>query len=267
MAVEDVLPRSEVIRERRNVIALTPEFAAVCAFVDRTNERRRLDPLTYEHDPPRLLIVRGPSSAGKTAMLHWMLEGCDWCGHHIKDVDLKRQDRRPGFLRVLRLIQQAERNPPSRLRLELNGDFSKFDGLAGLFDSETEAPATTTAEPAARPDDPIDAPSGAFRQALTDSAGGKPLIIALDHLGGMLEAGFVKFLSPYFLDWVAQGRADDVRVILGWTDDDYQTLELDHFGDLAQEVRIDNFAGARSIPRWRPSFCSTARCRAIRFPP
>jgi hypothetical protein len=246
-------PRLQLTRQQRDLLEATPEFIDIQAFVDRAPQRRSVDPLADFDRIENVLIVTGPTQTGKTSMLVWFLEGCAWCGHAVKYVDLASGGK-PGFLDVLQSIERAA-TTPSRLRALLPGDFKRVHQLVDVVRSGRPGAAGT-------PDDPIDSLFTAFRAALVNAAQGAPLIIALDHLGSMDADAFRDYLRPHLLEHIAQRRMAPIRLALACTDDDYRDLGLSRLAP-ANIVRVSNFPGTefeslyreylmcRKVPRTR----------------
>jgi hypothetical protein len=240
--VGDVLPsRLQLPQGRRDVLETTPEFVKIQAFVDRRTQRRSVDPMAARTPDEDVLVVTGPRSTGKTDMLLWFLEGCAWCGHTIKYVDLKRG--RPGFLDVLEWIQRKETNPFSNLRQALAGDFARVRQLSDVVRAGQPTAAPT-------PDDPIDSLFSAFRKALTSSANGSPLTIALDHLGSMDPDAWRNYLRPYLLDHAVQRQMRPVRFVLCCTDDEYRELGVATLQP-AHKVEVGPFPAKEFAPLYR----------------
>ena len=244
LAVEvgDVLPsRLQLAQGQRDVLETTPEFVKIQAFVDRRSQRRSVDPMSARTPDEEVVVVSGARSTGKTDMLLWFLEGCAWCGHRIKYVDLKRG--RPGFLDVIEWIQRGETNPFSNLRQALAGDFTRVRQLAEVVRSGQPTAAAT-------PDDPIDSLFSAFRTALTTSANGAPLIIALDHLGSVDPDAWRNYLRPYLVDHVVQRQMRPVRFVLCCTDDEYRDLGLATLQP-AHKVEVGPFPAKEFVTLYR----------------
>lgn len=269
--IEDVLPkRLKMPDDRRSELEAIPEFVAIVAFVDRRPQRRRVDPLSDQTAGGDVLTVDGPASIGKTSMLSWFLEGCAWCGHRIKHVDLS-SGARPGFLDVIERIIERDVNYPSELRNTLPGDFSRVRQLAAVVRGGSPAAART-------PDDPIDALFGAFRAALVAAAGGQTLIIALDHLGRIDPTEFRNYLRPYLLDYVVQRRLRPVRFVLACNEEDLGPLNLATL-EPVERVTLGKFAAndfealyreylaARNVPRGKIPAPSSEWRPVVDFPP
>ena len=262
-ALEVAVPVAEILPSRlqlpddlRTKLQVTPEFIDSQAFVDRRPLRRAVDPLANDGGGKDLLVVDGPAAAGKTSMLLWFLEGCAWCGHAIKYVDLKKG--RPGFLEVIDLIVQAEVNPYSGIRQQLKGDFTRVRQLAEIVRNAAPAPGGT-------PDNPVDALFTAFRRALVDAAGTETLVIALDHLGSMQPDAFRNYLRPFLLDRVVQREMQPVRFVLACDDEDFRELKLATLQP-AQRVTVRNFPAGEFPALYREYLLSRNVPRA-RIPP
>lgn len=258
--VDQVLPpRLDLTREQRDRLEATPEFVAIQAFVDRREQRRSVDPLADPDVVESLLIVTGPPETGKTSMLLWFLEGCAWCDHAVKYVDLERPGK-PGFLDVLQWIERAETNPASSLREALPGDFTRVHQVADVVRVAKPGKAGT-------PDDPVDSLFTAFRAALVAAAQKSPLIIALDHLGSMDPDAFRDFLRPYLLDHVAQRRMRPVRFVLGCTGDEFGELGLGKLAP-ARKIDVSNFAASEFTALYREYLlCRNVPRAKIPMPP
>lgn len=250
-------PRLELTQQQRDRLEVTPEFVEIRAFVDRRTQRRSVDPMADLDQAGDILIVNGPPQTGKTSMLLWFLEGCAWCNHIVKYVDLRR-DSKPGFLEVLDWIERAD--PASDLRQSLPGDFTRVHQLAQVVATGRPAAAGT-------PDNPIDSLFTAFRGALVQSAQGKPLIVALDHIGSMDADAFRNFLRPQLLEKVAQRSMRPVRFVLGCADDDYRNLQLNKL-KMAKVTNVSNFAGAEFEKLYREYLlCRNVKRADIPRPP
>jgi CHAT domain len=241
--VTQVLPsRLQITQQHRLRLEATPEFVEIQAFVDRRPERRCVDPMAVPDATEEILIVKGAPLTGKSAMLKWFLEGCAWCGHAVKYVNLRRDPPKeheranePRFP-VINWILLKD-SSPSDLRQQMPGDFSRILQL----NLQLKNGAAGQAGAAGTPDDPIETLFTAVRAALVNAAQGKPLIIALDHVGDLDAEEFRTYIRPKLLEPVAQHHVQPVRVVLTCTDVEYRDLALSRL-DPARIVNIDNFA-------------------------
>lgn len=229
---------------------LQRSFREVHDFVNREAERRHLwravDPLpAVEGAPHRLMVVRGPSDIGKTALALWVLEGCALRGRAVRYVDLRRFDRTLRFLDVLHAIRDGEprgRDARSSLPETAFRRFNQrlnawFDGVDDTIAEPAGQIADRTVHHESGTDEVINRLLGiegvdlrlfeAFRAALATAAGGAPLILVLDHLDRVLESDFHDWLYPYLLDPIARGEVADVRVVIPITPDRAQRIRLD----------------------------------------
>jgi CHAT domain-containing protein len=241
--VSDVLPaRIQLEQTRRDVLETTPEFVSVQAFVDRKEQRVSVDPLAAPDRVADVLVVSGAAESGKTSMLLWFLEGCAWCNHIVRYVDLKRTTT-AGFRDVLAWIIDGQDGSASELRQPVKGNFTRVRDLLALARSGQPGAG------AAPPDDLIDTLFTAFRTALVQAANQETLVIALDHIGSMDVTEFHKFIRPRLLDYVMQRKMRPVRFVLCGTDTEIRALQLHTLQP--PTVGVTNFSAAEFIPLYR----------------
>jgi len=235
-------PRLQMTAQQRRRLEATPEFVEVQAFVDRRQQRRSVDPMAVPDVEEDILIIKGPPSTGKSAMLKWFLEGCAWCGHAVKYVDLRRDPPKeheranePRFPVINWILLKDSSS--SDLRQPLPGDFSRILQLNLQLKNGAAGPAGA----AGTPDDPLETLFTAVRAALVNAAQGKPLIIALDHVGDLDREQFRTYIRPRILEPVAQHHVQPVRFVLTCTDDEYRDLAMNKL-DPARIINITNFS-------------------------
>jgi hypothetical protein len=191
------------------VESMPPHFTG---FVDRTRERGRLsrglDPdsedAKYEASPPPSLItVVGGSQVGKTALAKWCVSASELNGGNAVYVDLGLHGRQT-WLATLAAIRDAlgasERHGERNLRA--------FEGWDQLVAESDELDGTKPLQANA-----VNQVFSEFGDALREAAGDRPLLIALDHVGGVQPQHW-DFVCKRLLEPVARRRLAPVRAIV-----------------------------------------------------
>lgn len=215
---ERVLPMGYgVPEERSRQIEQAMEFDRLKTFVDRTSERRRvargIDPDRDDTPAQDLMILVGDSQLGKTSVLRWCVRTCALRGRNLAYVDLKGE-RRKSFFDVLGTIRH--RIVSSQLNNLTQEAFARFDrDFGGYLQRDRAEGGADVADRFRRgPEDGIPALFRAFGRALSEAAGGEPLILALDHVQGVVESDFSSYVCPYLIQPIAEHRLPPLRVII-----------------------------------------------------
>jgi hypothetical protein len=189
--VTEVLPpRLEMTQEQRDRLEATPEFVDIQAFVDRRVQRRSVDPMADPTQIDDIVIVNGPPLSGKTAMLLWFLEGAPGA-RMPSSTSISSASSGPDFSRRSSTSSRWRPNPPSDLRQRSR----RLQSCSPIDRDRPRRPAGRSRTP----DNPIESLFTAFRAALVQAAQGKPLIVALDHIGSMDADAFRNYLTPLSL--------------------------------------------------------------------
>lgn len=271
--VEQILPQppADVLRE-------------ITQFVDRRVEQRHLhksiDPIGPVPNESHVLLVRGASEVGKSWFVQWCLQTCASRSRNVRYVDLAEEIRVPGlkdYLEVLRHIRTGEKD--KRLRRGLSADAThRFNAELNALLKGNSIPPPVEPPPAVD-DDGSPLPSGddpriaedmakqiisAFQSALKREAGGKPLVLAIDHISaGVVPEMFRKFIVEYLIKSIALGQLQPIRVILVLTDgeDDLQQLGLSDLPGPPRDVQLQRFRQAE-FERLVLDYC-----RQVNLPP
>jgi len=277
---------------------LTPR---ITPFVDRVGERHQvvagIDP--ESGDPARLLVVTGSRGSGKTRLLQWVQRRCVLRGQRVRYVDF-RGESRLDFHQALYAIRDTEEAVPLRADSAAATAFRQFDHeiqylAAGQMPKilpeapplADPPPAPATFEPG--PVEVVERAVGTFLAALNQATSSTPLVLVLDHLDGLLDAGFEKVLYPLLIRRIAAHQeAPNVRLVVVlsaeqqhlWPKDDarlgtwvaVEEIEADRFvelfddfvlalgGDLTpEEVSLRNALASYHQEAWSLSTFETYR--------
>lgn len=219
---EHVLPMTSALtpQQWRQVESRLQSRDRFRVFVDRTDQRhpvaRWVDADAHSVTDSRLLVLKGESETGKSSLLHWIRRRCALHGHRVRYVNF-RGDGNLDLMGALCAIRDAhEDDLPARGAVAADA-FDRFNYDLGYF-----AGGRLPAEP---PPDPlphvvpapvpgplrpgavvlVDRMLDSFRDALGAATAQGPLILILDHLGGLLEPAFKQELYP----WLIRGIAED----------------------------------------------------------
>ncbi|HVR09928.1 MAG TPA: CHAT domain-containing protein [Thermoanaerobaculia bacterium] len=224
---EQVLPMQLIAPSLRIQVPKIPEFARIRDFVDRQSQRRRLcfgidpidqDPCDAESPYRDLLVLSGESEVGKSSLLFYCLAGCKLRGWQVAYVDM--QGSTQDFLGTLRILRDGDPGSTSTLCRgaldpaafnEVNHYLNHLDVLVTGRPLPPAAPGPdgriAETRPYRRwPEAAYDfAPKliSLFCDALQRAAGGRPLVVALDHLN-VSAADFKSWLLPHFIAPIAQ---------------------------------------------------------------
>ena len=188
-------------------------------FVDRTGQRhpvaRWVDAGVHSGTDQRLLVLWGESDTGKSSLLHWIRRRCALHGRRVRYVNF-RGDGNIDLVRALCAIRDAhEEDLPSRGAVAADA-FDRFN-----YDLEFFADGRLPVEP---PPDPlphvvpapvpgllrpgpvglVDRMLESFRDALGAATAQGPLVLILDHLGGLLDSTFKQELYPGLIRGIAE---------------------------------------------------------------
>jgi hypothetical protein len=204
-------------------------------FVDRTLERGRLsrglDPdsedAKYDPGPPAPLIaVVGPADVGKTELARWLVSASELNGGNAVYVDLDNHGRRP-FLATLEAIRDALGDSGDHGERNLRA-FERWDQLVA---DNADLDGTRPLQPNA-----VDMVFSEFNDALREAAGQRPLLIVLDHVGGVQPEHW-EFVCKRLLQPIARRQLAPVRAIVvlskdqhdGWSTKPVEPVKLSMF--------------------------------------
>jgi CHAT domain len=188
------------------------------AFVDRTEERRRLwrdldpdpDVPKLAAEPPGAIAILGDHDVGKSELARWCVGAFQLGGGNAAYVDLSRGERLP-FMKTLEIIGDA------LARADEYGDqnqraFKEWSDLTrplnvGLANGGEAAP----------PMDALESTFEYFADALRTAADDGPLLIALDHVNAV-QAPDWDLLCTWLLEPIARRKLDGVSVIIALSD-------------------------------------------------
>ncbi|MDQ0000102.1 MULTISPECIES: CHAT domain-containing protein [Pseudarthrobacter] len=193
--------------------------------IDRSSERRQLlfalDP-GAKTPPRRAAIIHGDPRVGKTWVARSAGDLLRSAGAVLRYVDLQGSSNL-GWLDVLRAIRDPASGgtPTAQLPPELFATFNASvnavaagkpppENLKGHLVDEFGAIGPVSE----RTLDHVGVLFQVFLEALTASAGTKPLILILDHLEKVDPDELTMFIVPQLLRPIAQGEVPDVSVIL-----------------------------------------------------
>jgi hypothetical protein len=255
LAVEpaSVVPVRWLPSERLDALGQVPEFRELRTFVDRGSERRTLwwnvdRPTSAAGAPLGLALVSGPPGVGKTSLTRSCLLTCSVRGRNVAHVDLGGE-RRKDWLQVLYTIRDG--SGLSKLQSALPAAaFARFNRDIAWLARGEEPPESAEAEGVA-PRPPFTAESEyapgyidriftLFGEALQAAAGSEPLIIALDHLAGVLDDHVSRYLAPLLLRPALDGKLGAVRIIVVLHDNELGLLPED-VRDGAARVEVRGF--------------------------
>jgi hypothetical protein len=204
--------------------------AGLRAFVDRTEERRRLwrgldpepDDPEPRPEPPDAITIVGASSVGKSELARWCVGAFELHGGNAAYVDLART-RRLAFLDTLELIGER-----------LSASMVHGDRNRPAFDAwSRHARSLVGANGGGRPpaEDAIKNVFATFGDALRQAADGRPVLIVLDHVSGVEEHHW-EFVCRWLLEPIALHLLAPVRLIVvlsedqrsGWLSDEVERM-------------------------------------------
>lgn len=234
---EHVLPlKPRVPAHVLNKIELCPAFQEVQKdFVNRKLERRQfhtsLSAPLPEDRTWNLLVIRGPSSAGKSAFVHWCMAGHVRQGLNVRYMEVADASDK----KWLDILQQIRKGDANKALLSLiheplpEAAFTDFNQIA------LDPIAAKRTDYAARV-------FTAFRKGLAQTAADTPLLLVLDHFtegtGGLTASEFLAFLRPHLIDHIAIGNVALVRMVLVLTDREYDDYQLSKVKSLFSEITI-----------------------------
>jgi hypothetical protein len=250
--------------ERLSALEKLPELRELRTFVDRGHERRTLwwgvdDPsprLPGAGAAPAggLALVTGRAGAGKTSLTRSCLLTCSVRGRRVAHVDLGGE-RRKDWLGVLYAIRDGSGRTGLQGALPAAA-FGRFNHEVGWLAKGEEPPPAPAGPPepaGVAPRPPFTAESehapayierifALFREALRAAAGDQPLIVALDHLDGVLDDHVTRYLAPLLLRPALDGGLAPVRLIVV-LDDREVGLVPDDLREAAWTVPVPRFPG------------------------
>ena len=219
-------------------------LSELSAFVDRVEQRRSLVNIDPYHEPESnksLLIVRGESYVGKTALVHLFLECCAMCGRKILWVDMRKHGQSTfNFVQALCSISTGDPlsttqlGKPLQPRTAFNEFHWELPFLLEGREPDPMPPRPAVHNPPKFEDqllsggkpEFVDRIFERFRQALLRVAGGEPLIIALDHFN-VEKKEFMEYFFPKLLLPVKQHELSPVRMILVLSESDVGKYNFD----------------------------------------
>jgi hypothetical protein len=284
------LPRERALAKNQSEEVIGA-FAELGQFVDRTAVRRNLcsDAIApgSEAAAKTLFVVHGSTGHGKTFLLQW-------CTRHfaLRNVNVRNVNFADGnsksFTEVMTVIRKGDEGKSLVTGRLDDAAFAAFDARLAQI-SATKAPV----------EDYVSNLSELFRQALTEIAERRPLMLCLDHLvNEALVAGDLKFLKEHLLDPLVNRAIPNVKVLLTisspqldgdltwfknnavafkvgtWDDDTFERLARAALDDLFQDddasaSEILAWLRKKKLPKngWPPSFLSWARTWVKDAPP
>jgi hypothetical protein len=214
-------------------LPVAQEFDQLRSLVDRQEERLALSQSERQQQYPSLFILEGEEDSGKTCLLHWLLERWALKGKRILHVDLAK-DPTQASLNELDFLRRVRRGDASS-----HGDclicrplpaahFQEFDALEQAFTrwqsgrDDPPPPHPVVVAPGPGPlapqgtleEAPFARAFEAFARGLQEAAGGSELVLALDHISGVLPTSFIRHIRPMLLEAVAGGTLTSVRVVV-----------------------------------------------------
>lgn len=210
------------------------------SFVDRQDQRRSLIHIDPYHEPAAnksLLLVRGESGVGKTALVQLFLECCAMRGRKILWVNMR--GRTMSFIQALCAISAGD--PDSRTLLgkplEPQEVFNQFHFELPYLLGNQEPPEMPLGRAYGPPPLEEQILSGTdagylnrivnrFNQSLVKMAGGRPLIIALDHLT-FHEYEYKNYVFPRLIRPIKEHKLAPVRMIMVLSKSNGEQYNLD----------------------------------------
>jgi CHAT domain len=187
-------------------------------FVDRTDQRhplaRWVDADAHAGTDPRLLVLEGECDTGKSSLLHWIRRRCALHGRRVRYVNF-RGDGNLDLVGALCAIRDTDEDLPSR-GAAAKYAFDRFNyDLGYLADGRLPeepppgplphvVPAPVPGPLRPGPVVLVDRMLESFRDALGAATAQDPLILILDHLGGLLEPMFKQELYPGLIRGIAE---------------------------------------------------------------
>ena len=195
-------------------------------FVDRTRERGRLARgLDPDDHSPSLIAVVGGAQVGKTRLARWCVSASELNGLNVAYVDLGKHGQQP-FVDTLVAIRDA---------LGASDEHGAFHRSA--FETWNRRAAEFLALDGAQPPPGmVDILFSAFGDALREAANGEPLLIVLDHVGGV-QPDHWGFVCDRLLEPIARRKLAPVRAIVvlseeqheAWSTEPVEPVELSKF--------------------------------------
>jgi hypothetical protein len=221
-------------------------------FVDRSDQRYRVARWVDADagTEPRLLVLEGESSTGKSSLLHWIRRRCALRGHRVRYVNF-RGDGSLNLVGALCAIRDTDEDAPGRGRPAADA-FAGFNYdlpylAAGRLPVE---PTLGQVPPAGPPPTPASLQPGAvilvdrllesFRDALGAATADSPLILIFDHLDGLLASTFQQELYRELIRRIAED--DDVpglRLVVALTTDQVGAYWPAHDRHVGEWIDVD----------------------------
>lgn len=245
-----------VAPERVLAVAAAPEDARrvenqfkewILAFVNRTEERHdlvaKVDPESKDEKPAKLLLVVGETEAGKTSLLHWLRRRCALRGRRVRYVDFGTSENLD-YLQALYAIRDQKEDVPS-LAPGAAAAFDRFNYDLGFFARgylpEDRLGDLPQLDEPPRPRTLGDGPVRmierlflSFRDALSQATADSPMILILDHLGGIPASDFQKRLYPLLIRDIVDDHVPNLRLVVALTTEQVST----YWPQEGDEVRV-----------------------------
>lgn len=209
---------------RDHVEFLRPRWAG---FADRTSERRRLlpvvDPEPDEaapangHAPAGAIAIVGRREVGKTELARWCVAACALHGGNAAYVDLDRRGALE-FRSTLEIIGEELSQIPIHGRRNGNA-FERWREEMRRLALDRYGPGTPAP-------DALNSAFTYFQDALQSAAGGRLLLIALDHVRTVQGPDW-DMISRWLLEPIAKRSLPPVRLIVVLTEDQSESLRAE----------------------------------------
>ncbi|MFH9194774.1 CHAT domain-containing protein [Streptomyces globisporus] len=249
------------------------QYVDLRRFVGRVEERRKAwwalddprDPDVTTRKP--VLVISGQSQSeqektGKTWLANWCLGTWFLRGHHVISVDLAEKLVVPGhgsrpsprnkdWLAVLRMIRQEATSAERLCSLPKDafGDFnSELNRLAaggpGVVEGVPHAEEDewlSFNDDVGHADERKSAIMDAFVQTLRRAAGGRPLVLALDHADTVMGESLSRELYEGLIRPIAYGRAEPLRLVIVAPDKTVRLIIPDRDSHMIGRVQVGDF--------------------------
>lgn len=275
---EQVLPmKFDDYANAKPRVSVIKQFADHRPFVGRDETRRLLwtcaDPWMPDSKPKKLLIISGEESVGKSALVHWCMEGCAYRGIPLQYVRIKRHDldKTKDYVETLRAIRDGDGVSDPYISAPLSTTaFRQFNWQLNHWlqnkEPDVVLPDGEIADEGIKRRDGTDEsfeinPGGsfnkkeatgtkickAFRMALEESARlqGDSLLLILDKIQ-IAPEHFYRYLLPDLIQPIAADPASRIRIILVVTNDQYRDFHLSDVQHLAHTELIDSFPAEKA---------------------
>jgi hypothetical protein len=195
----------------------------------------------------QLLVIRGDSETGKSWITCWCMEGCAWQGNNVRYIEVVN-DKSKDWLDVLLQIRDGDEDQqllsplhePLKPEAFHNFNWDLRHRLQGNWPSLWEGRPDQIINPAPQKgghtiDDMVNSNKDAvkltfesFLNALGQAAGGKPLILVLDHFTrgtAALEASSMnELIRKLIIPVISKDEFKLVKIVLVLSRDEYEAL-------------------------------------------